>query len=310
MKINNILVAGPYKEAFQKQLPPNISQNFCFVPAEEITDKDMDWADAYVGFAPIENVNLSKLKWVHSFNAGVNNYLALDGWQEYNVLLTRTICSFGQRISEYCLSYVLKDLQHQNYFEEKRQEKKWIRKPPLMIKEQTFVVFGTGEIGQEVARTFSSFGATVYGVSQSGKTKEYFQKVTTTSNAEAFISEANWVISTLPLTNETKSLFNRELFSYFQKAAFINVGRGATVDEAALIDALNEGRVRHAVLDVVNIEPLPTESPLWDCEDVTITPHISAITDLDEAVMCFIDTLKRIEQNEELHNKVDFSKGY
>ena len=310
MKINNVLVAGLYEEVFQKHMPQIISQNFRFVAIDEITETDLEWADVYVGSAPASRFDLSKLQWVHSFNAGVNNYLAIDGWQKNNVVLTRTICTFGQRISEYCLSYILSDLQHQKYFEEIQKEKKWVRNPPIMLKDQTIVVFGTGEIGQEVARNFTHFGMTVYGVSQSGMPKEYFQKVFTTSSASTVLPEADWVISTLPLTDETKGLFNSELFSHFNNAAFINVGRGATVDEEALIAALDSGKIRKAVLDVVTIEPLPEDSPLWVRDNITITPHISAITHLEEADTCFFVTLKKIEHNETLPNKVDVSKGY
>lgn len=303
-------MAGHYEEVFQKHIPPTVSQNFRFVAVDEITEEDMEWADAYVGSAPAPLFDLSKLQWVHSFNAGVNNYLAIDGWQKNNVVLTRTICSFGQRISEYSLSYILRELQHQKYFEDLQEEKKWVRNPPIMLKDQTIVIFGTGEIGQEVARNFTHFGTTVFGVSQSGTQKEYFEKVFATSSASTILPEADWVISTLPLTTETKELFNSELFSHFNNAAFINVGRGATVDEEALIAALDSGKIRKAVLDVVTIEPLPEDSPLWVREDITITPHISAITDLDEAVICFFDTLKKIQQNELLSNMVDVSKGY
>lgn len=310
MEINNILVAGPYEKEFSRQLPTDIHHNFRFIPVELIKDADFLWADAYVGSEPTLGFPLSNFKWVHSFNAGVNNYLEIDGWIEHHVLLTRTVCSFGQKISEYCLSHVLRELQHQRYFEEKQQEKKWSRKTPKMVKDQTIVVFGTGEIGQEVARTFSQFGATVYGVSQSGQQKAYFHKVIPISSVPSYINKADWVISTLPLTIETKELFNSQLFSYFDGAAFINVGRGATVDERALIEALNAGSVRRAVLDVLTKEPLPEDSELWERDDIIITPHISAVTELDEAIACFIDTLQKIENNEELANKVDFLKGY
>ncbi|WP_102346236.1 D-2-hydroxyacid dehydrogenase [Bacillus sp. Marseille-P3661] len=310
MEIINILVAGPYEEDFQKQLPTSIHPNFRFVAIEEITEGDLAWADAYVGFEPAPQFDLSQLKWIHSFNAGVNNYLALNGWEENDVLLTRTVCSFGERISEYCLSYVLKDLQYQKYFETRQQEKKWIQRTPKMVKDQTIVVFGTGEIGQVLARSFSLLGATVMGVSKSGTSKDYFHKVIPTSAASSVLPIADWVISTLPLTKETNGIFNSKLFSYFNSAAFINVGRGATVDETALMEALNTGKVRQAVLDVFSTEPLLEDSPLWEREDVIITPHISAVTELDEAVACFIDTLKKVEQNEDLHNRVDIEKGY
>jgi phosphoglycerate dehydrogenase-like enzyme len=123
-------------------------------------------------------------------------------------------------------------------------------------------------------------------------------------------AQADWIISTLPLTNETSKLFDRAFFSNLNGAAFINVGRGLTVDEQALIEALNSRKIRYAVLDVLDTEPLPETSELWERDDIVITPHISAVTELTEAIACFLDTLKRIENNEVLPNRVDFMKGY
>jgi phosphoglycerate dehydrogenase-like enzyme len=310
MKIENILVAGNFEEEFKKQLHAHHTKEFRFIPVEKITDEDLSWADVYVGPRPCLNFALSKIKWVHTFNAGVNNYLEIQGWQENNVLLTRTLCSFGERISEYCLSYVLKELQFHQQYRQNQEDKKWIPKTPKMIKDQTFVVFGTGEIGQEVAKTFSHFGATVYGVSKSGQQKEYFKEVVNMEGLANIISKADWIISTLPLTKDTHLLFNNDFFNKVNEVAFINVGRGATVEESALIQALNSGRIRHAVLDVLTVEPLPEQSSLWEREDVVITPHISAVTNNDEAVSCFLETLDKVEKNEVLRNKVDFLKGY
>jgi phosphoglycerate dehydrogenase-like enzyme len=309
MEIKRILVAGNYREEFKKQTPDHLSQEFCFLPIEEITEKNLDWADAYVGFAPSPNFDLSKLKWVHSFNAGVNNYLELEGWEESQVLLTRTVCSFGQRISEYCLSYVLQDLQYHQEFQRKQDKKKWEKKTPKMLRDQTIVLFGTGEIGQEVARTFDFFGATIYGVSQNGGQKPHFKEVVDAASAAGLLSKADWVINTLPLTAKTSKMFNQKFFSQMN-GSFINVGRGATVDENALMVALDTGKLRSAVLDVFTSEPLPETSALWTRENVTITPHISAVTEPDEAIQCFFETLRKIENNEEMPNKVDFGKGY
>lgn len=310
MNINNILVAGNYEKEFQKQLPSNHSKVFRFVPVEQITESDLSWADVYVGSKPSAHFNFSNIKWVHSFNAGVNNYLELQGWEENNVLLTRTICSFGQRISEYCLSYVLRDLQYHQGFQQKQREKKWEPETPQMIQNQTVVIFGTGEIGQEVAKTFSHFGATVYGVSKTGTQKEYFNKVTDIQSAPDVVSKADWVISTLPLTKDTNKIFDQHLFSFLNGANFINVGRGATVDEDALIAALDTGKLQSAVLDVLSTEPLPESSSLWSRDDILITPHISAVTELNEAIHCFLDTLKKIDSNEPILNQVIIKRGY
>ncbi|MFS0634305.1 D-2-hydroxyacid dehydrogenase [Mesobacillus foraminis] len=308
MNINHILVAGKFEEEFNKQMPVQLRQQFRFLPVEEITGDDLDWADAYVGFQPSSDFDLSKIAWVHSFNAGVNNYLELAGWRENQVLLTRTVCSFGQRISEYCLSYVLRDIQYHQEFREKQRLKKWEKRTPKMIRDQTVVIYGTGDIGQEVAKTFDFFGATVYGISRSGSQKPHFKKVFDTAPS-SILSRADWVISTLPLTPETEKMFNSSFFNQMN-GSFINVGRGATVDEKALIKGLDKGNVQSAILDVLAEEPLPVNSYLWTREDVTITPHISAVTELDEAIQCFLETLRKVENEEVLPNLVDVGKGY
>jgi phosphoglycerate dehydrogenase-like enzyme len=93
-------------------------------------------------------------------------------------------------------------------------------------------------------------------------------------------------------------------------AGFINVGRGATVEEQALITALDSGNIHSAILDVVDVEPLPEPSPLWTRPNVMITPHISAVTELNEAFECFAQTLLALEKEQMVPNQVDFSKGY
>lgn len=310
MNIQNILVAGNYQLEFKKYYPNWKRKSFRHIPVEEITDEDIAWADAYVGFKPCPNFQFSNLKWVHSFNAGVNNYLEIEGWKEHQVVLTRTVCSFGERISEYCLSYILKDLQYHTEFQQKKREKKWIQKTPKRLKDQTIVVFGTGAIGQELAKTFHNFGTTVLGVSGSGTQKKYFNKIVPVEESSTVVGKADWIISTLPLTKHTYRLFTQDLFQQMNSAGFINVGRGATVDEQALLTALDTGNIRSAILDVVDVEPLPQTSPLWSRPDVLITPHISAVTELKEAIECFAQTLHALENEEMVTNQVDFSKGY
>lgn len=310
MNIHNILIAGEYQREFDTFFPNKKRKVFRFLPVEAIQEEDLDWADAYVGFKPCPNFQLSKLKWVHSFNAGVNNYLDLPGWKENQVLLTRTVCSFGERISEYCLSYILKDLQHHSQFQHQQQKKRWIQRTPKMIKDITLLIFGTGAIGQEVARTFTHFGSTVIGISESGTQKDSFHKIIPIASATSLIGEVDWIISTLPLTQKTNKLFNDELFSLMKSVGFINVGRGVTVDEKALIRALESGNIRTAILDVVEVEPLSKNSTLWQRNEVVITPHISAVTELKEAIECFAQTLDAIETNQLLPNQVDLVKGY
>ena len=286
-----------------------MQKNFRFLPEERLTTDHLDWADALVCFNLKSNVDYGQVKWVHSLGAGVDRFLYGKSWDK-NVLLTRTICSFGQRIAEYCLSYILKDLQFHDQFLIAQVRKNWEPITPKLLGNQKVMIYGTGEIGQRMAKIFSSLGVEVYGVSLSGRDKDDFKEVLTLDSHYSQLSGMDYIINTLPLTEQTANLFSENIFGRLSNAGFINVGRGATLDESALLDALNDQLVRFAVLDVFAQEPLPEENPLWDHQNVHITPHISAVTTPHEAVMCFIGTLKNIEENKPLKNKVDVDKGY
>jgi glyoxylate/hydroxypyruvate reductase len=286
-----------------------LHKNFRYLFEEKVTQDDLIWADAFVSFNTKSNFDYSHVKWVHSLGAGVDSFLFKKDWDE-DVLLTRTICSFGQRIAEYCLSYILKDIQLHDQFQELKVEKKWQPITPRLLNQQKVMIYGTGEIGQSTAKIFSSLGVDVYGVSLSGKEREFFREVMPIDFPNMRIREMNYVINTLPLTEKTESLFDDNIFRELTKAGFINVGRGASLDEKALLHALDNNHIRFAVLDVFAQEPLPNDNQLWNHPNVCITPHISAVTTPSEGVYCFIETLKNIEENKPLSNKVDVKKGF
>jgi glyoxylate/hydroxypyruvate reductase len=310
MKIKNILLVSPMFRELQALIEKDIpDKTFRFMPEEELSQKDLSWADALVSFNLKAEYDYSSVKWVHSLGAGVDRFLHKKDWNQ-EILLTRTICSFGQRIAEYCLSYILKDLQLHDRFKEQQQQKKWVQSTPKIIGEQKVLVYGTGEIGHMIAKVFSTLGVDVYGVSLSGEEKADFKEVLTVDSHFSVLNEMNYVINTLPLTERTEKLFNSAIFNQLSKAGFINVGRGASIDEEALLQALNDNTVSFAVLDVFDQEPLPKNNPLWDHPRVQITPHISAVTTPSEGAACFLETLKNIDENRPLKNIVDTKKGY
>jgi glyoxylate/hydroxypyruvate reductase len=310
MNIKNILLVSPmYRELqvlIEKEAP---HKTFRFMPEEGLTQEDISWADALVCFNLKADYDYSTVKWVHSLGAGVDRFLHKKDWNQ-EILLTRTICSFGQRIAEYCMSYILKDLQLHDRFKEQQKQKHWYQSTPKLIGEQKVLVYGTGEIGQMIAKVFSGLGVDVYGVSLSGKEKEGFKEVMTMDSHFSVLKEMNYVINTLPLTEGTEKLFDSAIFNQLSNAGFINVGRGASIDEEALLHALNENTISFAVLDVFELEPLPKNNPLWNHPRVQITPHISAVTTPSEGAVCFLETLKNIEENKPLKNIVDTKKGY
>lgn len=310
MNINKILVVSPMIEELEKYIEPyKLDKEIRYLTEEALTEADLDWADAFCGFQIKKHTDYSKVKWVHSLGAGVDGFLYDQRWDE-NVLLTRTVCSFGQRIGEYCLSYILKDAQAHTEFTRQQQEKIWRERTPALLGEKTAVIYGTGEIGRKVAEMLSLYGMKVYGISLSGKQKPAFEQVVTIDASFSIIKETDYVINTLPLTEKTVDLFNKHFFDQIRNIGFINVGRGKSVVDEALLEAVEHRRVRFAVLDVFRKEPLPGPHPFWDHPHITITPHISAVTTAREAVDCFVATLESVEAGQVLENRVDVRKGY
>ncbi len=310
MDIHNILIVSPmYKKLKIQIAKAQLSKSFRYLPEDEMTDEDLEWADALVCFNLKTNADYSRVKWVHSLGAGVDRFLYKQEWNK-DVLLTRTICSFGQRIAEFCLSYILKDLQFHKQFAQFQQQKMWQPTTPKLLNNQKILIYGTGEIGSKIAEMLTAFGVEVYGVSLSGAEKAYFNEVFTHGSHVSRLSQMDYLINTLPLTEKTANLFDKELFKHLSHAGFINVGRGATVNEEDLLKAFIFDNVRFAALDVFAKEPLPKDHPFWNHPKVIVTPHISAVTSPDEGVKCFIETLKNIEEGKSFANKVDVKKGY
>ncbi|MBM6617838.1 D-2-hydroxyacid dehydrogenase [Bacillus suaedaesalsae] len=310
MNIRNILVVSPMYQDLQTLIQEKkLHYNFRFLPEQDVTNEDFVWADSFVGFNLSTQYDYGQVQWVHSLGAGVDRFLHKKIWPQH-VLLTRTICSFGQRIAEYCLSYILKDLQCHDHFKQLQQAQTWQPRAPKLLSQQKVMIYGTGEIGQKTAEVLAGFGVEVYGVSLSGKEKKHFKQVFSFEHHFSKLQEMDFIINTLPLTEKTEQVFNKEIFSHVSHVGFINVGRGASVNEEDLLHALYTNSVKFAVLDVFSEEPLPQNHTLWNHPRVIITPHISAVTTPREAVDCFVETLKRIEDKQPLKNQVDVRRGY
>lgn len=313
MNIRNVLLVSPMHKEIEtilhtKEVDKRIK--FRFRTEEAVTEEDYTWADAFVSFKRPASFMFGNIKWVHSLGAGVDKILKGVKWKD-GIVLTRTISSFGQKISEYCLSYILRDVQnHDSYFEMER-NKDWNPVAPTPLRQKQVLIFGTGVIGQEVAKVFSFFGMKVYGVSLSGQLKPPFENVFAyDSDYSNILSETDYVINTMPLTSKTTGLFNDSIFSHCRQAMFINAGRGESVDNQALLEALDKEYVSAAVLDVFQEEPLPASDPFWTHPKVKVTPHVSAVTTPEEGLDCFLDTMDKLINNKDITNLVDLRKGF
>ncbi|MBK9385941.1 MAG: D-2-hydroxyacid dehydrogenase [Planctomycetes bacterium] len=281
------------------------------LPRDDVGASDLRWAEAYIGFRPPRGIDLRAfpLRWIHSTGAGVDGFLEHGGIPA-EAKLTRTEGAFGPRIAEYCVARVLAELQDLARCARAQRAKRWELFTPRELQSCKIGLIGTGRIGSEIARRFRSFGCSLVGVSRSGAATPPFELVMPFSRASTALRGADFVIAALPLTPETRGRIDGPLLRELTGAYFLNVGRGATCDEAALAEVLREGVLRGAALDVFGVEPLPASSPLWELPNVSITPHLSARTADHEIVASFLAALAEMERGARSPLEVDPQRGY
>lgn len=178
---------------------------------------------------------------------------------------------------------------------------------------QHLVVVGPGPIGRAAAWRAKALGMTVEAVGRSERTDDVLGSVAGPDGFHEALGRADHVLDALPLTDGTRAMFDAKAFDAMRPTAhLVNVGRGATVDEDALIDAIRSGAIAGASLDVFVEEPLPSDSPLWSMPTVAVSPHISGdLDDWEEAVVgVFVDNLRRFVAGEPVRNVVDTEAGF
>ena len=175
----------------------------------------------------------------------------------------------------------------------------------------TIGICGLGSIGTHIAETAKHFGMRVLGYKNTLGSNPHVEHVYTRGSLREFLEQLDYLVITLPNTPETKHLFDEEAFRTMKpECVLMNVGRGQVVVEAALIKALQENRLRAAVLDVFPQEPLPPDNPLWTLPNVLITPHNAATSFPKDIVPLFANNYRRFIDNKPLESVVDFERGY
>ena len=276
----------------------------------DITADDLSWADTYIGFLRPPLPTMGNVRWVHCTGAGVDAWLYPNELPR-EILLTRTSESFGIYIAEWAISRALAVRQQLLDLAECQRRHEWKPRDVGYIRGSRAVIVGTGDVGSHIARLFRALGANVHGVSRSGKgDPAVFPSTSTVSELRTVVATADWLIVTIPLTSETRALIGRDVLSACRGAVLMNAGRGATVDEAIIPEALDKGWLAGAALDVFAIEPLPADSPLWDDRRVMISPHISGLTTVEGAVTGFLECLDEIERGQLPKRAVDRDREY
>jgi phosphoglycerate dehydrogenase-like enzyme len=251
----------------------------------------------------------AKLRWVQNMGAGVERFMVPE--LPRRVVVTRAAGIFGPWMAEYTLGWCLWFTQRAELFRAQQRERSWRQVDPLRLHGATLCVVGLGDIGRAVARAARGFGMHVVGVSQRGKKVPEAARVYKTRDMLKAVAAADFIALTVPLTEATRGLIGpAELAAMKPSAWLVNIARGPVVDEAALLDALWGNRLGGAVLDVFDEEPLPQGHPLWEFDNVVITPHISGPSTPGEIAPVFNDNLRRYLARRRLRYEVDRKRGY
>lgn len=253
-----------------------------------------------------------KLRWVHALSAGVER-LTFPEIQASETILTNSKGIHGIPVSEHVLSIMLAFSRGLNLLIRQQQERVWKRVPTDEIYEKTIGIVGLGSIGRAIAKKAKGLGMSVLATKREMTNEIFVDKLYTPDQLPEMLAEADYVVVAVPLTEETNEFFCLEHFQAMKKTAyFINIARGSVVREADLVQALENGMIQGAGLDVFEHEPLPETSPLWQMPNVIITPHLAALSPyyLDRAVKLLADNLCRFTQGGEMVNTVDKTKGY
>lgn len=256
-----------------------------------------------------------QLKWIMVLSAGMDQ-MPFTEIEARGILVTNSRGIHRVPMAEYAISMLLQVYRKEKFLMKREEEHTW-GKPYINIGEisgKTILVAGTGAIGQEVARLAKAFQMNTYGISRSGRPVDYFDETYRTDKIEELLPKADFVVSVLPSTEQTKGMFTYEYFQLLpDHAVFLNMGRGDLVSSEDILKAIREKEIAHAVLDVVEEEPLPENHPLWQEESITITPHVSGVSKhyLNRALEIFEKNLQiYLRDQHEYVNEVDVRQGY
>jgi phosphoglycerate dehydrogenase-like enzyme len=257
------------------------------------------------------------LRWVHTMAAGGGAEVKaaqLTAAELRRVLFTTSAGVHGRTLAEFAIFGVLAGAKDLARLQAQQAARQWTGRWAMkQVHEQTVLVVGLGGIGREVARLAKALGATVLGTKRHAEPVPNVDEVHPITALPELVGRADAIVFTLPGTTATCGLYGAELIAATKPGAVIvNVGRGTVIDEASLISGLESGQIGSAFLDVVAVEPLPIESPLWAMPQVVIAPHTAALSPHEDHRIAelFATNLRRLLDGKDLLNVVDIEHFY
>ena len=302
-----IPVNGKHQELLEKAAQ---NEKLIFSDPESVTQEQVDQAEIILGNVPPEMVKKAKkLEWLQLTSAGFDAYAKKEIMGDR--ILTSCSGAYGQAVSEHMFAMLLVMQKKLHLYRDDQKAHKWGDEGQVTsISDTTVIVLGLGDIGKHFAWLAHALGAYVIGIKRTySPCPEYVDELHLQEDTKGLLPKADAVVSFLPSSEENKGFFGKEFFDQMKPGSlFLNGGRGDTVSTEDLYQALKEGKLGGAALDVTEPEPLPKDHPLWDMPQVFLTPHVSggyhlSVT-LDNVVDICAGNLRRYLAGESLKNLV------
>ena len=292
--------------------------NFVVSASAEETQREIEDADAIFehGVSPEMIRRAKKLRWIQRGGVGVEG-LMFPELVNSDIVLANARGTTGINIAEHVMALILAFSRTINILVKRQMDKVWESRanlPVIEIAGETLGIIGLGSIGLQVAKRAHAFDIRLLAVDATQTEKpDYVESLWRLDRLHEMLEQADFVSICCPLTPETEGMMSTAEFRVMKPTAFlINIARGKIVDQPALIEALRAGKLAGAGLDVTNPEPLPEESPLWEMDNVIITPHHAGQSPKAprRVFELFCENLKRFVAGEPLINVVDKTRGY
>lgn len=308
----NILVLPPFNEAQRAVIEAAATgASFTYASSAEATDEAIATADVIVGNLPPARLALARNLRLLQLNSAGHDAYAAPGIMPAGAALANAVGAYGQAVSEHVFAMVLMLMKHLDGYRDDQRARRWTdRGLVTTMAGAQVLVLGAGDIGQHFAQLAHAHGAHVQGVRQRlGAVPDGFESIHTMNELPELLPKADVIAAFLPSSPATRGLVDAEFLARCKPSAyFANGGRGDLVVQADLIEALEQGNITGAALDVTTPEPLPADDPLWSAPNLLITPHVAGqfhlYTVLDNVVRIAAENLRRLQAGEPLVNEV------
>lgn len=281
----NLLITGAWQKAKKKiNEIENIGHRVVFLQYEkDELPCDYEWVEGVICnglflYHPIEK--FINLEYIQLTSAGYDR-VPMEYINEHNININNARGVYSIPMAEFAIAGVLQLYKHMDRFAENQKDALWNKERNLLeLFGKTVCIVGCGNVGTECANRFKAFGCKVVGVDIVTRKDENYSKIELIDNIDEVLAVSDIVVLTLPLTEHTFHIMNKDRFEKMKKeSVLVNIARGAVVDTAAMIEALDNKKLGGAVLDVFEEEPLDEKNRLWSMKNVIVTPHNSFVGD-------------------------------